>query len=692
MNRIYLRRKNKIIIEKGNRNSPNIKYIATILKNIENLGYTFSNGLIEILSSHSDEQLKKFYLSLIPILKEFVGANRQYNPMYPNFPEQVMEMEASKLYFNAIIHYWSLGSLRPVYNKEERFPLYDADNFKVITVGSEEDFLEIFKNLLQSKTSISAADTDDMVWLFETYRNKIVDILPNEIPLKENVALVSKLVLQYTTCGDILYKYVKTATDVLRLAVSLSDGDVSLAANTKFKSFTRRERRLLLSLLNNCNNIEEDMKKYKNRWIRLGERLHPSEYKTSYLKAQQAFYKLRNNEKIETFNSKLYRAITSHEYKSVVELLKQRSGEFARKLDHLLRICPNSNMVLNEFKDVARDISTPVLLQVREHFKFRNREKALRAFFPKGSIAKIYGIPYTLPQIDKEVCESVVKICEDSLLSIFQERHFLGNVYIDKQLTEYLVPFSQRSASKALRTIVRGSKISISEDTKTIRPFIYWKEPKDIRVDIDLSAVMYDENWNYVEHISYTNLKSNKYNACHSGDITSAPNGASEFIDMDIDSIKKYGGRYIIMSIHSFTEQPYSALPECFMGWMSREFPNSGEIYEPKTVVNKADITANTKICIPMILDLFENKVIWTDIALTRNPNYYNNVEGNKIGLVLMGRALTSLIKPNLYDLFELHVKARGIKCENIEDADVIFSLEQGITPYDHDVIVSQYL
>jgi hypothetical protein len=193
-------------------------------------------------------------------------------------------------------------------------------------------------------------------------------------------------------------------------------------------------------------------------------------------------------------------------------------------------------------------------------------------------------------------------------------------------------------------------------------------------------------------NIDVLRLAAALYKACHSDDITAAPNGACEFIGIDMDSVKKYGGRYIVMSVNSYTAHPYKDLPQCFAGWMARQYPDSGEIFEPKTVENKADITADTIICIPMILDIYENKVIWTDLFLKSNPNWYNNIEGNEKGMVLMGKAMTNLVKPNLYDLFELHAKARGIRCEDKENADAVFSLDKGITPYDYEKIISEYL
>ncbi|MEM5009291.1 TerD family protein [Niallia taxi] len=691
INEIYLRRKNKLILSDGKGTSPQKNHIASILLNIENLGYTLSKNVIEQLYTYNEEQLNELYLVLVKGIKKLIGADRRYNPMYPNFPNQVMEASDSELFINAIIHYWSEGSLLPEYALEERLPLFDLTNTKVIELGSITDFDSIFTNLLSSKTSISETDNNDIVWFFSNLKERVESILPKEIPLKENMALVSKLLITNKLNTDSIFNYVKTATDVLRLATSLSEGDVSLSTNSKFKSFKRSERRLLLSLLENCNNIEEDMKRYKNRWIRLGERLHPTEFK-KYTNVKAAFTKLRNNEYISTFNGTVADSLKNNNVNYALSLLSKRPGEFTRKLDHLIRLHDNPNVIVNEFKNVSDKVESTILLQVREHFLNRNNAKEKRAFFPKGNVAKLYVIDNELTTIDERICRAIISICENSLVGQYKKKEYLGKVYLDDSFRNYLVPFSQRSASKSLKTVVRGSKINIEESTKTIRSFIYWKEERHDRTDIDLSAIMYDENWNYLEHVSYTNLRSSKYQSYHSGDITSAPNGASEFIDLDLESVRKYGGRYIVLSINSFTGQTFKELPECFMGWMDRENPNSGEIYEPKTIENRMDVTSESEVCIPMILDLHDNKVIWTDIALKSNPNFYNNVEGNKIGMVLMGKALTTLVKPNLYDLIELNIKARGEKCDNIEEADTVFSLNKGITPYDHDIIVSQYL
>ena len=45
-----------------------------------------------------------------------------------------------------------------------------------------------------------------------------------------------------------------------------------------------------------------------------------------------------------------------------------------------------------------------------------------------------------------------------------------------------------------------------------------------------------------------------------------------------------------------------------------------------------------------------------------------------------------------LYELFELHASARGSLVESIDDADTIFSIETGITPFDIGLINSEFI
>ena len=699
-NQILLRRKMKVIIDSETQKKDNEKYLCTIMKNLENLGFTFSQTLYEKLLTLNKEPLFVFYQDLISELKELIGADVNYCPMYPNFPESIMEKEDAELYFNAILHYWTNGVLFPFEEKKERLPLFDVTEVKVIDLGSKEDLETIFMNLCQSKTSISATDKNDLAWIFT---NMNVNI-PDEIPLKENVALIGKI---YLECGgnykDIQNHY-KTATDVLRLITAMSNGDISLSERTEYRNFKRNERKVLLSLLNNCKNIEEDMLGYKMNWIRIGEKLHPGEYK-QFDRALTAFTKIRNNGIINTFNRQVEEAFEKEEFEKALNILKTRPGELARKLDYLLRKTDNKNQIINTFKAVAKEVSTPVLLQVREHFLHRIEEQNARVFFPKGNLASSYTIKNDLSQIDQKYCSAIVKICENSLVSIFQKRDFLGNVYVAEEFKNFIVPFNQRSASKALKTITRGSRIKLDENTKYLRSFIWWTNLNEMdeywnTIDLDLSAAFFTEDWNMLEKVSYTHLKSRKFNSYHSGDIINGGPvdgmGASEFLDVDIETVLQNGGRYIVFQVYSYSEVPFCNMPHAMFGWMERENVNSGEIYEPKTVKQKLDLASNSNVSIPVIFDCKTKEMIWCDMNLTIDGYRYhrggNNVESNLKGVAATCYAMVNIKKPNLYDLIQLHIQARGLEVESKEDADVIFDLEDGITPYDTEIFMAEFL
>lgn len=692
-NKILLRRKNLLIVEPINADYEQTKneqaLVVTMMKNVQSLGFTFSKELFEALSHMNRDELKVFYSDLIPALKELVGADVEYNPMYPNFPTQVAEMDGIELFINAIVHYWSFGTLMPEYEKDERLPLIDVNKMALLSTGNHEDLMEIFKNLVASKTSLSAQDKEDITTIIKDCAD-YANYLPDEIPLKENVALIGKLIIEEAPVksASAISKYFRTATDVLRLVTALSDGDISLAGKTKYRNLKRRERRMILDLLANCGNITEDLFRYQYEWIRVAEILHPFEYNyPRYKNVNKAFDTLRNDKKPLMFGGKVQAAILRKDMKAAADLLKSRPGEFARQLDKVLRDSDNPAYILECFKSVAVEISAPVLLQVRQHFIGRMAEtpNPVRVFFPKGNLAKAMSIKNELPAIDKTICQNVAKACRDALIEQYKSKESLGKVYVDEEFKNYLVPFSQRSASSTTKSVVRGSQLPIKSDATAVRAFIWWTNTAkdngwdDGRVDIDLSAAIYDSDWNYVEHISYTRLRSGKMKAYHSGDITNGGSpkgkGVAEFLDVNIDAVAE-NGRYIVYQVYNYTGQHYSTLENCRFGWMEREDVDSGEIFEPTTVNMVMDVNAEGVTAIPVIFDCVERKFIWCDMNLGIERSHHGgiNLESNISGVTATCYAMTHLNKPNIYDLAMLNAMARGTVVTDRNEADIIFS------------------
>lgn len=705
MNSVYLRRKNRIMVSGIKGAEPtNVQVLATAMKNLESLGYVMTRELAEACQLLGDAAFLSLYHDVIETIKVGLGAHRKFNPMYPNFPKQVMEASEAELYINAVMHYlgdWIGVRIMPDYVKENRPKLSEKTEKRILALGSEADYIKMFQDIMSSKTSISVTDKTDLAGFLLTYKDDLASVLPESIPNKEILAFVASTVLDNGLNPDAIRPYFKTATDVLRLAVAMSGGDISLAKPTRFRNFKRAERKMLMTFLNSSGNgefsqITEDMLRWKLYWIRLGEKLHAGDYSKTCPVACLAFDTIRNDKPFQTTNSKIEASIKAGDAVKAVSILKWRAGDFARRLDHLLRMDIKPITVLRTFNTVSDKVSTPVLLQVMNHFA--NRDSTIRAFMPKGNVAKIQTVANNLPAIRQVVCKRVVSICRDALLRRFSKLDRLGKVWIDPVLKKYNVPFSQRSASKALKTLVRGSRVGIDNSKPFLRFFIWWHE-KDQRIDVDLSATAFDNEWNHHRDITFWNLRSDW--AWHSGDITSAPNGACEFIDIDIQKAREVGIRYISMSVNSYTHQHYCDLPECFAGFMIRKDNKQGQVFDARTVENRIDLASDTQMVVPAIFDLETMEMIWADMGIASKTRLCT-VKSNRRSLQSCCQAMANLKKPNLFDLFSLHAEARGEIVDNPSIADTVFTVKKKntvgvgtknqITPFDTETIMANYL
>ena len=681
---ILLRKRFKFQI-RGSELGSSKSAVLAFNKNIETLGFTFSPALIARLEQLSINEIEVLYQEIVPILRKMVGA-RKYNPMYPNFPKQVMEASDEELYINAIVHYFSAYAkdcgiidftLLPKYKEEARLPLFERTKLRVLNEAFPNELDDIFNTIISSNSSITEEDKEYVEWFIINDYKIIVNI-----PQKEQLALVIGLYKQFNKDLNELTSCLRTATDVLRTAVIMSGGDVSLAKPTKFRKFSRRERKFFLAALENANNITEDMLRYKERWKCLGFLIHPEDYKDKFPKTYQAFDVLRNNLPFSTFNGKVEKLIKTGDTKNAGILLASRPGEFARRLDSLLRKTDEPGVIINQFAAATGNghISTPVLLQVKAHFSHRRSgPNVLRTFFPKGNVAKIQAVQNNIEEIDNQYLKDIIDIVDYDLENRFKQLPSLGNVYLDENLKNYNIPFAQRSTSKALKTIARGSRIPFEEDKNIIRFFIHWRNKSDgrnTRVDIDSSAIFYDSTFRELGTVAwYDRGLKNKDYAAHSGDITDAPKGASEFIDVDINKALQHKVRYVMHEIHCYNHPNFLEIPECFAGWMLRENAQAGKIFEARTVQNRFDITSELPVCIPLIIDIKNKEVIWADIAF-KGSGYSNDARFTSNCNAVLLQSILNLVKPTVYDLLEIHTKARGKRVDKLEEADTVFSVD----------------
>lgn len=690
-NEVLLRKARKVLVSNfdnhdGNANDPRV---MTLQAELMRLGFMMDQHLCCNLSLLEDKHFNQLFRQVVATCKSLVGDDVQYTPMYPNFPSQVMEMDEAELYLNAIMHYWTFGAWKPDYQRDPRLPSFELINYKMLTAGTSGDYIDIVRGILASNASVTDTDREIVVSALSNLdADAVCLIIPKEIPFKENLCWFVSECYQRDRM-DIGILALKTPTDILRFVSSLSGGDVSLATNTKFKSFSRDLRRRLIAHLESVVN-DDDLFRHRNKWIRLAHSLHVGDYSSSYPRAYDAIQRLRDrNYKYVSFEGRVDVLMNELKPFNLINLLSQRPGIFARRLDHILRSFPKySYNIINGFLEVAHKVDTRVLLQLYGHFNSRV-EPHERLVFPKGVSSNVAVLlKDRLDPMDSETVDRLMNGIQTTLESRFSILPTLGKVYVDETLKGCPIPLSLRSASEGLQTVARGTRLPLG-DKDTLRMFIYW-----VGQDIDLSASLLDDNFDHHTHLSYYNLKDSM--GCHSGDITRAPRGASEFIDINIPKARSLGARYLAMQVYVFYGPTFVEHDVCYAGWMMRAKPKSNEIYDPKTVEQRISLTAKGKSAVPVLFDLETREAIWLDVSTGSSRTFFggNNSLSNHAQVTDIIRGAVDLAnKPTLYDLFVMHANAR---CEEYvcdpSEADTIFSMKEGVTPHDTTTILSEYL
>jgi len=709
---IGLNRVKLISVEKGASVSKKSK--AIFLSELASLGYKVDNPEL-----YNDSVLENFD-SIIKTLKEMKGGDVTYVPLFTGFPNNVPDKE--DFLRDRIVGFF--GNILGFFNEEDSdvtvlenglvIPnwLFDLTEFGADPIlgrqtaelfeqgkinqdsrkddshtefihlkfseNIEDDVLTWLSNNLYAKSSIKESLKDDIQEMINHFGLSHLD--PEKVVFKEIKAYIMNH-LWMNEDYETLSKYISTPTDILRMFASLTDSDISLAEIIRFPKIRRKDRKFILSELEKTSNLLENLNAYKGLWLNLGRYIHPGEYKSQYPKAFDAFDKLRNS-KVLTFNGKIEKFIENNDIKSVLSTIKQRPGIFGRKLHELLDISNGSVDVITSFKEVAPQLELKNLLVLEKYFETINDSEFRAVINKKG---KVIVLPNNRKgALTKETLDNLLDVVKHAIKAKIKENPLSfeegTKIWIDPALKTYMVPLSLRKQSDGLMNISRGTRIKF-DNTKVLRLFTYWKESMR-RTDFDASLIEFDSNMEYKGHVSYTNLSSN--GIVHSGDITSAPYGASEFIDIDMSKLKK-DVKYLAIQVYKFAGESFGEVEASYAGWMIRDKASSDrKSFDIKTVANKFNMTGKGSYAIPMIVDVEAGEIVYVDLYMN-GPNNLNRVEGAVNNVSTVAKEIVRMVdtKPNMHDLISYHVEFSNAELvENKEDATITY----GITECTHSV------
>lgn len=764
MNIIMLERKLKTLLPVDRSNAfLNPDALVQLNDDLKNIGYQLNYDVLASALLLKEEDFKEWADEVYKTCLHLVGGDVKHKPLYKDFPVVMSTYTTEDLYKNQVEKYRQ--DFCDIYSNPENFkmliesiytyngghlnPLKKADltglpltelskeelsqnknindvsnaektvNMKTIGLATIEEFELFVSDLIAMKNSLSDNDREIIAWTFNQYTEQDVDKFVKTIVMKETLVFVYG---KFKERGFDVSKFpIQTATDILRIVALEQELDVSLAQKLRFKSISRSNRRTYLAMIEELSKSKSsedillDMMRHREKWKRLNEKLHSGEYKQSYPEAAQLFVSLIEKDLPLSFNGKVELAMIRKDLNEVMSLLITRPGEFARKLNYVLTTFNNDvENILNKFKEVSGSIPNDILFNLTAFFE-NSKEQNIRLFIPKGNVQKFY---LREDQNEQKLTEEQYLLIQATLREMIKSnlstKEAMGEVYLSDELKNIVLPTNNRSVNSSKRTLPRGSKLSLKDDTKIIRAFLYW-----VGFDIDLSAQLLDIDFNTVEQLAYYHQRSDDLKAYHSGDITNAEHGASEFIDIDIEKCLKSKTqdntqiRYVAFTAHVYRGPNFAAHKECFMGVMERESIKSDEPYNAKTVKYKFDLTNESATCLGMVVDLITKELIVVDLGAEGKLSSFNNLNKDVNRFAKLIKSMIVSKRVSVYDVIALNVEARGGTLVNFKEreveeiqqtddgpvtvkktvkVDLICDFEGDITPYDTEKIFTQYM
>ena len=708
INSIALRHFNGIYIAKNTTNNVNetlsIEELATLIKKFEGYGYIFSKELAIAISKEERNIIIDKLKAVIKVIEDF-KSDKNYTVFYKNFPDEVINMSEIDLYINQILHYW-IGYLP---SNSENIIKEDVEPSKLVKARElnliDDEMIEkLFIDLLSSNITLSEQYLDDVCVLTNNKSIKELEKYMEYIQMKETLTTVSSYILKKE---GVLIGNFKTATDILRLIAKISDVELN-NKHIHFAYFSRAELSQLMTKLENLQNPMPDIKRYSKPWHTFfklyAKKINFNKYPKVRKVADMLFGDISYMTERGKINEKIKRLpiMSEEELDNFVKEYIVFYGDYVREILSLLNKAKENQYekLLLGLENCVDKVNTRVLFQLYDRIiNLKAKDKTVpRLVNSKGKWRRLRESI----SLSDELLNRVLQIVEDGIKTQLKEKENLGKVYIDEDYKNIMLTTSEKDSNVSLRPMTRGSRIKFNPNPEVLRFFVAWKNldektlkelntayskldektlkeltPMYSRVDVDLSALTFNENLEFNDVVAYYNQKKSGF--AFSGDITNAPEGALEYIDVfDLERLKKKGNRYILMQIRSYNGYTFEEINSVYAGVMEL---TSIEAKEKKNMYSTAitegfQIVSSERTTNTILVDLKKFEYIWLDMNM---DSYKLDIFQNALNyeeipyLNDMLRYFSRKQYVTMYDLLKLNADVRGILTKNKKEADVIF-------------------
>ncbi|WP_329284551.1 hypothetical protein [Streptomyces sp. NBC_01455] len=623
---------------------------------LASVGFKLSAELLERLSGLSEAAVVHTARRTLATVSEMVGDHVQHNAYFIDFPANVPDTEefwmrcvtkalGDDTSRDNVLTQLAHGVLDllslPAYGRyQHTYEEMLAAQYELIaSAGDRVTVLHLGRDLDDELTDLYLALAGSTTPLGEDHLRDLKTLAercalgpqPESIPVRENRAVVNEARL--AVGADLL---LDTVTDVLRLACALSGGDVTLQEPTRFRALSRPARRALLTGLDAVVAANPaklaDVHAHREPFKRLGERLHPHEY-PRWPHAADVFAVARGEKEARSFDSRVEKLLDDFDVVGAAHLLKSAPGKLFRSLDLLLRVAADQeerDAVVAAAVGVSSEVSGRVVLSVREHFHNRERETDEPRVFVNRR-GRAWVTPDHRPTVPAADRDRLIAALDAELRRRLPAP---GRLLLDPDVLDVALPLSGRATAAGLGVLPRGSLSAV--DGEQLRFFVYWKETEK-RTDFDLSALLLHTDYSTDSWLSYTSLKA--VGGEHSGDVTEAPDGASEFINLSLDRVR---GAFIVPQVNIFAGEGFEEVEESSFGFMLRDGEQKGRPFEPRTVRMKSELRGVGRVALPLVFRREDDgrwRAKWLHLYL-KGISSANRVEENQVSVSKVVRAI----------------------------------------------------
>lgn len=611
--------------------------IATLFANLAYYGYALSAEACKRLMRLSETEVDNWWSKTEPALKAITGANRNMGEyvVYKNFPKEVLNMSLTEYWLKQILMYVGLPNEWFTEAELARIPVKENISLKILHLALPGAPEQLAQNLADQPSRWTPDQYETMRFLL---LHAMIRCDEKRIPFKENQVRYAALL--FTLNEPVQFD---SATDVLRFAIALSDGDVTMNSNSPFRRFRRHERRRLLAMLNGTSNLEEDMARDRERWKRLMYVLHPFDYRESYPQVCEAANALYTDT-FETFNSKLEKLLASSDPVSL-DMLATRPGEFMHRLQHLIRLF--GPQAVDVFRKVVPKLTVLQLLKTEKYIKTISNRR-FRTFAPRSNWNRM--------QVANNTIRIPEKIRKDLLLVIAAELKERLPLLLERPVNLDPVTWSIKLPDNdaELTPYGRGTVFYIPENVTFIRTASYWQIKRTGNIWFDNGWNFFDSQWKSCGVCCWNAVNFNSGAAIFSGDPTNSKEldgKACQMIDLYLDKLDRTTTRYAVWNILSYNGISFNKADDVFAALQWGEKAETGKLFEP----------ARCQLAFPLRGDNLTKYIVCIDIQ-ERNLIYLDaNLKGNVQSASANAKILEELMpafweyihtKPSVADLF----------------------------------------